>query len=45
VEVPVEGDIRKNYDLIKNELLNKGVVTAMCKNSLGVTVDGRTQSG
>jgi ABC-type antimicrobial peptide transport system permease subunit len=45
VEVPIEGDIRKNYDLIKNELINKSVVTAMCKNSLGVTVDGRTQSG
>ena len=45
VEVPIEGDIRKNYDLIKNELINKGAVTAMCKNSLGVTVDGRTQGG
>lgn len=45
VEVPIEGDIRKNYDLIKDELINKRVVTAMCKNSLGVTVDGRTQGG
>lgn len=45
VEVPIEGDIRKNYDLIKNELINKNVITAMCKNSLGVTVDGRTQAG
>lgn len=45
VEVPVEGDIRKNYDLIKNELVNKGIVTAMCKNSLGVTTNGRTQGG
>jgi ABC-type antimicrobial peptide transport system permease subunit len=45
VEVPVEGDIKKNYDLIKNELINKGVVTAMCKNSLGVTVDGATRGG
>lgn len=44
-EVPIEGDIRKNYDLIKNELINKGVVTAMCKNSLGVTVDGATRGG
>jgi putative ABC transport system permease protein len=45
VEVPIEGDIRKNYDLIKNELINKNIVTAICKNSLGVTVDGRTQGG
>ena len=45
VEVPVEGDIRKNYDLIKSELINKGVVTAMSKNSLGVTLDGATSSG
>ncbi|HEY5392562.1 MAG TPA: FtsX-like permease family protein, partial [Hanamia sp.] len=44
-EVPIEGDIRKNYDLIKNELISKNVVTAMCKISLGVTVDGRTQAG
>jgi ABC-type antimicrobial peptide transport system permease subunit len=45
VEVPIEGNIRKNYDLIKNELINKGVITAMCKNSLGVTVDGATRGG
>ncbi len=43
-EVPVEGDVRKNYDIIKSELINKGAVTAMCKNSLGVTVDGATSS-
>jgi len=45
VEVPLEGDIRKNFDLIKNELINKSVITAMCKNSLGVTVDGATRQG
>ena len=44
VEVPVEGEIRKNYEVIKRDLINSGVVSAMCKNSLGVTVDGRTQS-
>ncbi|MDQ2753292.1 MAG: ABC transporter permease [Bacteroidota bacterium] len=45
VEVPVEGNIRKNYDIIKSELINKGVVTAMCKNSLGITIDGATSTG
>lgn len=44
-EVPVEGDIKKNYDIIKADLMSKGIVTAMCKNSLGVTVDGATSSG
>jgi len=45
IDVPIEGSIRKNYDIIKTDLLNSGAVTAMCKNSLGVTVDGRTQAG
>ena len=45
VEVPIEGDIMKNYELIKTELLNKGIVKAICKNSLGVTVDGSSVSG
>ncbi len=45
VEVPAEGDIIKNFDLIKNDLLNSGTVVSMCKNSLGVTVDGSHTSG
>jgi putative ABC transport system permease protein len=45
VEVPIEGDINKNYKVIKSELLNKGIITSMCKTSLGVTVDGASSSG
>ncbi|HTE28076.1 ABC transporter permease [Flavitalea sp.] len=44
-EVSIEGDINKNYQVIKSELLTKGVITSMCKTSLGVTVDGSTSSG
>ena len=44
-EVPIEGDINKNYQVIKSELLTKGVITSMCKTSLGITVDGSTSSG
>lgn len=45
IEVPVEGDILKNYDAIKNDLLNSGAVTSMCKTSYSVTINGATQSG
>ncbi|SDF45628.1 ABC-type antimicrobial peptide transport system, permease component [Mucilaginibacter pineti] len=45
VQVPVEGDIRKNYALIKNDLIVSGVATAMCQTSLDVTVDGATSGG
>ncbi|MHA4842518.1 ABC transporter permease [Flavitalea antarctica] len=44
-EVEIEGDINKNYQVIKSELLNQGVITSMCKTSLGVTVDGASSSG
>ncbi|HJP61842.1 MAG TPA: FtsX-like permease family protein [Mucilaginibacter sp.] len=45
VEVPVEGDIRKNYQLIKNDLISSGAATAMCQTSLDVTLDGATGGG
>jgi putative ABC transport system permease protein len=45
IEVPIEGDISKNYDLIKNDLLNNNTAVGMCKTSLGVTVDGSSGSG
>jgi ABC-type antimicrobial peptide transport system permease subunit len=45
LDVPIEGSIRKNYAVIKTDLLNSGAVAAICKNSLGVTVDGRRQAG
>lgn len=45
VEVPVEGDINKNYDLIKNELMSQGAVTAMSKTGWTVTLDGSNGTG
>ena len=45
IEVPVEGDILKNYGAIKNDLLNSGAATAMCKTGYTVTVNGATTSG
>ena len=45
VEVPVEGEIRKNYALIKNDLIASGAATAICQTSLGITVDGSTGTG
>lgn len=45
IEVPVEGDIKKNYDLIKTELLNSGAVSSMSQTSMGITVDASSGSG
>lgn len=45
IEVPIEGDINKNFDLIKNDLLNNNAAVGMCKTSLGVTVDGSNGNG
>ncbi|MBE7177999.1 MAG: ABC transporter permease [Mucilaginibacter polytrichastri] len=45
VEVPVEGDIEKNYDLIKQELLSKGVITAMSRTGWSVTLDAAQSAG
>jgi putative ABC transport system permease protein len=45
IEVPIEGDILKNYGSIKNDLLSSGAATAICKTSYTVTVNGATESG
>ena len=45
VEVPIEGDIEKNYDPIRTELINSGAVTAMSKTGISVTLDGSTGGG
>jgi putative ABC transport system permease protein len=45
VEVPNEGDVEKNYDLIKSELINSCAVTAMTKTGFGVTLDASSGSG
>lgn len=45
VEHPLSGDIKKNFDLIKNELINQGAATSVSKTSLSVTVDGSQSNG
>jgi len=45
VEHPMTGDIKKNYELIKNELINQGVAVSVSKTSLSVTIDGSQSSG
>jgi putative ABC transport system permease protein len=45
IEHPLNGDLKKNFEPLKNDLLNSGAVTAVCKTSLSVTVDGSTTSG
>lgn len=37
IYVPLQGDISKHYDLIKNELLRKGVAVAVTKSMSGIT--------
>jgi len=45
VEHSINGDIDKNYELIKNELINSGAVTSVSKTSLSITIDGSQTSG
>ncbi len=33
----LEGDLEKNYELVRNELLNTGIASSVCKNSAPVT--------
>lgn len=45
VEVPIEGDIRKNFPLIKNELVSSGAAVSACETSIDVTIDGAHDGG
>jgi putative ABC transport system permease protein len=45
VEHPINGTINKNYDALKNELLNSGAITSICKTSWSITVDGSQTAG
>jgi len=37
IYIPLEGDIEKNYELIKNDLLNSGTATSVTKSSAPMT--------
>lgn len=45
IEVGIEGDIRKNFSLIKNELVSSGAAVSACETSIDVTLDGATGGG
>ncbi|HVW96036.1 MAG TPA: ABC transporter permease [Mucilaginibacter sp.] len=45
IQVPVEGDIRKNFTLIKTDLLASGAALSACETSFDVTVDGAHGGG
>ncbi|MEO3405436.1 ABC transporter permease [Mucilaginibacter sp. CAU 1740] len=45
IEVPIEGDIRKNFSLIKNDLQQSGVALSACQTSVDVTIDAATGGG
>ena len=41
----MKGDINKNYDLIKNDLISQGAISAMSKTGWTVTLDGSNATG
>lgn len=45
LEHPITGDIAKNFDVIRNELIAQGIATAVSKTSMSVTIDGSSSSG
>ena len=45
IQVDIEGDIKKNYDLIKNDLLRQNAVTSISKTGWDVTLNGSNGSG
>ena len=45
LEHPITGDIAKNFELIKNELINQGIATAVSKTSMTITFESSTTQG
>lgn len=45
VDVAIEGDISKNFDLIKNELMNTGAASGVAKTSFSLTIRAASSSG
>lgn len=45
VQVPIEGAIKKNYNLIKNELQQQNAITSISKTGWDVTLNGSNGSG
>ncbi|UIR55122.1 ABC transporter permease [Sphingobacterium sp. SRCM116780] len=45
IEIPVEGDIEKNYEVIKSELVNTGIATSVTRTGWSITRDASNSSG
>ncbi|RYY20359.1 MAG: FtsX-like permease family protein [Sphingobacteriaceae bacterium] len=45
LEHPINGDILKNFALIKHDLLNQGIATAVSKTSMTITNESSSSSG
>ncbi len=45
VEHPVNGSINKNFEALKNDLINTGTAVAVSKTSMPITLDGSSGSG
>jgi putative ABC transport system permease protein len=45
VEHPINGTINKNYNALKDDLINSGAVTSICKTSWSITADDATTGG
>jgi hypothetical protein len=45
VECRIIGDIEKNYELIKNDLLTSGSAVSVCRTGLPITMDNGSDNG
>lgn len=45
IEIPVEGDLHKNYDVLKTELLSNGIAQAVTRTGWSITQDGSSTNG
>nr|WP_315402110.1 ABC transporter permease [uncultured Sphingobacterium sp.] len=45
IEIPMEGDMTKNYEVIKSELINKNIAQAVTRTGWSITQNNATSSG
>jgi len=45
IEIPVEGDMTKNYEVIKSELINKNIAHAVTRTGWSITRNASNSSG
>src|SRR5690606_35331587 len=45
LEIPIEGDADKNYEVIKSELLGSGAVKGVTRTGWSITLNGASSGG